>query len=102
MYNNVHGVQVILYKERIFGPWLLYSLFWSVIYFIMTCMLLMTYYCKILIWMVKIWIYAGWIFSTSREFYFFSSVYMFLFLQEIPKFFPTLTVLSHIYALQVK
>ena len=49
MYNNVHGVQVILYKERIFGPWLLYSLFWSVIYFIMTCMLLMAYYCKILI-----------------------------------------------------
>ena len=33
---------------------------------------------------------------------FFFPVYMFSFLQEIPKFFPTLTVLSHIYALQVK
>lgn len=36
------------------------------------------------------------------ESFIFFSVYMFSFLQEIPKFFPTLTVLSHIHALQVK
>ena len=41
-------------------------------------------------------------FQPVKSFIIFFSVYMFSFLQEIPKFFPTLTVLSHIYALQVK
>ena len=41
-------------------------------------------------------------FQPVESFIFFFGIYVLFFIQEIPKFFPTLTVLSHIYALQVK